>query len=140
MPSEDDLETSRADQGCLSMWAMHDLDQQPKGLVMTFVDLGPRVITLTRHDVIAGPYHRNQAQIVDVMNFWRGSEEQAHALATKYHPAYVLSCPHSSGANYFSAEAPDGFYEDLQRGLVPKWMAPIELPPSSPFKMWKVTS
>src|SRR5439155_27076007 len=61
MPSEDDLETSRADQGCLSMWAMHDLDQQPKSLVMTFVDLGPRVITLTRHDVIAAPYHRNNA-------------------------------------------------------------------------------
>ena len=32
---------------------------QPKGIVFTFVDLGPRLITVTHHDAITGPYHRN---------------------------------------------------------------------------------
>ena len=33
--------------------------RQPKGMVFTFVDLGPRLITVTHHDAIVGPYHRN---------------------------------------------------------------------------------
>ena len=49
-------------------------------MVLTFVDLGPRLITVTPHDAITGPYHRNAAQILDVMHAWRGDE--ANALRT----------------------------------------------------------
>ena len=105
---------------------------------MTYVDLGPRLIAVTHHDAIAGPYHRNGQQIADVMNFWRGSEAQAHALAAKYHANYVLSCPNSSTTTIFTAETPKGFYVQLQRGQLPKWLAPVPLPKDSPFRMWKV--
>ena len=37
-------------------------------VVFTFVDLGPRMISVTQHDAIAGPYHRNDRAIADVMN------------------------------------------------------------------------
>ena len=105
---------------------------------MPFVDLGPRLIAVTHHDSIAGPYHRNGQQIADVMNFWRGSPEQAHALAAKYHANYVLSCPNSSTTTIFMAETPKGFYAQLQKGQVPSWMEPVPLPANSPFRMWKV--
>ena len=105
---------------------------------MTFVDLGPRLITLTHHDAVTGPYHRNGQQIVDVMNFWRGSEAQAHALARKYRSNYVLSCPDSSTTTIFTSEAPNGFYVQLQNGKVPGWLAPVQLPKDSPYRMWKV--
>jgi hypothetical protein len=102
------------------------------------VDLGPRLITVTHHDAITGPYHRNGQQIADVMNFWRGPEAQAHQLAAKYRANYVLSCPGSSTTTIFTAEAPKGFYVQLQRGHVPSWLAPVPLPKDSPYKMWKV--
>jgi hypothetical protein len=105
---------------------------------MTFVDLGPRLITLTHHDAVTGPYHRNGQQIIDVMNFWRGSEQQAHALARKYGSDYVLSCPESSTTTIFTSEAPSGFYVQLQQGKVPSWLTPVQLPKDSPYKMWKV--
>jgi hypothetical protein len=107
---------------------------------MTFVDLGPRLITLTHHDAIAGPYHRNGQQIVDVMNFWRGSAVQAHEIASKYHANYVLSCPDSSTTTIFEAEAPRGFYVQLQHGQVPNWLSPVSLPKDSPYRMWRVIS
>jgi hypothetical protein len=113
---------------------------QPKGVVFTFVDLGPRLIALTPHSAIAGPYHRNGQQIADVMNFWRGDETQAHRLATKYHANYVLSCPKSSTTTIFESETPKGFYVRLDRGKVPGWLSPVALPNDSPFKMWKVVS
>ena len=50
---------SRANGLCPTLWALRPVAMQPKGLVLTFVDLGPRLITVTPHDAIAGPYHRN---------------------------------------------------------------------------------
>ncbi|HEX3423589.1 MAG TPA: AcrB/AcrD/AcrF family protein [Sphingomicrobium sp.] len=124
---------------CASLWGLHPVAIQPKGLVFTFVDLGPRLIVLTHHDAITGPYHRNWRQIVDVMNAWRGSADRAHQIIVdKYHSNYVLSCPRSSTTTIFMSEVPKGFYGQLERGQVPKWLQPVQLPEDSPYKMWRV--
>ena len=129
----------RANALCASLWGLHPIALQPKGVVFTFVDLGPRLITVTHHDTIAGPYHRNWRQIVDVMNAWRGSAAQAHRIMVdKYHSNYVLSCPDSSTTTIFTSETPNGFYAQLERGQVPKWLQPVPLPKDSPYKMWRV--
>jgi hypothetical protein len=137
-PSARDKQIGKANNLCATLWGLHPIALQPKGVVFTFVDLGPRLITVTHHDAIAGPYHRNGQQIADVFNFWRGSEPQAHQLAAKYHANYVLSCPNSSTTTIFDAEAPKGFYVQLQHGQIPSWLAPVQLPKDSPYKMWKV--
>jgi hypothetical protein len=135
-----DAKIGKANRLCGSMWGLRPVALEPKGVVFTFVDLGPRLITVTHHDSIAGPYHRNGQQIADAMNFWRGSETQAHQIAAKYRANYVLSCPDSSTTTIFMAETPGGFYAQLQRGQVPGWLAPLPLPKDSPYKMWKVVS
>jgi hypothetical protein len=137
-PTARDAEIGRANRLCGSLWGLRPVALQPKGRVMTFVDLGPRLIAVTHHDAIAGPYHRNGQQIADVMNFWRGSEAQAHALVLKYRSNYVLSCPNSSTTTIFIAETPKGFYAQLQQGKVPKWLVPVPLPKDSPYRMWRV--
>jgi hypothetical protein len=128
----------KANRLCASLWGLHPVAIQPKGVVFTFVDLGPRLITLTPHDAITGPYHRNGQQIADVMNAWRGDTDQAHRIIAHYHSNYVLTCPNSSTTTIFESEAPKGFYVQLNHGQVPKWLSPVELPKDSPFKMWKV--
>jgi hypothetical protein len=133
-----DKAIGRANSLCASLWGLRPVALQPKGTVFTFVDLGPRLITVTHHNAIIGPYHRNGQQIADVMNAFRGSADQAHRLITKYHSNYLLSCPNSSTTTIFMAEAPKGFYAQLERGQVPSWLQPIALPHGSPFKMWKV--
>ena len=135
-----DKQIGRANNLCGSMWGLRPVALQPRGTVMTFVDLGPRLIAVTHHDAITGPYHRNGQQIADVMNFWRGSEGQAHQLAAKYRVNYVLSCPNSSTTTIFTAEAPKGFYVQLQRNQIPSWLAPVRLPKDSPYRMWRVTA
>ncbi|MEO5612617.1 MAG: AcrB/AcrD/AcrF family protein [Sphingomicrobium sp.] len=133
-----DIAIGRANNRCNSMVAFKPVALQPKGMVFTFVDFGPRVITVTHHDSVIGPYHRNGEQIADVMNAFRGSEPQAHAILAKYHSNYLLTCPNSSTTTIFLSEAPKGFYAQLEQGKVPAWLAPITLPANSPFKMWKV--
>ena len=133
-----EIAINRANRLCNTMWAYHPVALQPKGVVFTFVDLGPRLITVTHHDSITGPYHRNGQQIADVMDAFRGSEAQAHALIAKYHSTYLLTCPNSSTTTIFAAEAPKGFYVQLTKGHVPPWLAPVALPKGSPFRMWRV--
>ena len=124
---------------CASMWGMRSVALQPKGMVFTFVDHGPRLITVTHHDAVIGPYHRNGQQIVDVMQAFRGNADDARRTIVKYRSDYLLICPDSSTTTIFMADAPRGFYGQLMRGQVPGWLTPVELPKDSPFRMWRVT-
>jgi hypothetical protein len=69
------------------------------------------------------------------MKAFLGSEQQAHALISKYHSDYVLTCP--SLGNTIS-KTPVGFYAQLQSEHLPRWLSPIALPKGSPFRMWRV--
>jgi hypothetical protein len=123
---------------CATIGALQPVAHQEPGTVLTFVDLGPRLITLTPHSAIAGPYHRNAEQIIDVMRAWRGDAANARATIERYRAAYVLICPNMSESTIYQAEAPDGFYMQLARGNAPGWLAPVALPEDSPYRMWRV--
>ena len=128
----------KANSSCTSLAGLKPVAQQPKGIVFTFVDLGPRIIAVTHHNAITGPYHRNGDQIGDVMKAFRGGEPQAHKIIAKYRSDYLLVCPDMSTATIFMAEARNGFYAQLVHGRVPSWLEPVKLPKNSPFKMWRV--
>jgi len=127
-----------ANNNCPSLWAMKPVAQQPKGIVFTFGDLAPRLITVTHHRSVIGPYHRNEEQILDMMHAFRGSPEQARGILAKYKANYLLICPMLSQSTVFKAEAPKGFYAQLAEGRVPAWLVPIDLGPENPMKMWRV--
>jgi len=107
-------------------------------MIFTFIDLGPRLIVATHHDAVGGPYHRNDKMIADVMNAFRGDEQQAHRIIGEYRSTYVLICPYMSTATIFMSETPKGFYGQLAKGNVPGWLQPVDLGPNSPYLMWKV--
>jgi hypothetical protein len=127
-----------ANNRCPTLAALRPVAQQPAGTVLTFVDLGPRLITVTPHSAIAGPYHRNGRQILDVMLAWRGDAKNAYAMVQRYRVDYILTCPNMSESTIYMSEAPQGFYGQLRRGQVPDWLQPVPLPRNSPYKMWRV--
>jgi hypothetical protein len=111
---------------------------QPRGQVLTFVDLGPRLVTLTHHDAVTGPYHRNAQAILDVMRAFRGDAANAKAIIDRRGIDYVLICPNMSESTIYRADAPKGWYAQLAGGRVPAWLEPVQLPGDSPFRMWRV--
>ena len=136
--SEYRRQVNLANSRCPTLAALRPVAQQPPGNVLTFVDLGPRLITVTPHNAVIGPYHRNARQIVDVMRAWRGDVANAHATVRRYRIDYVLICPHLSESTVYRSEAPNGFYAGLLRGQAPGWLAPVALPEDSPYRMWRV--
>jgi hypothetical protein len=132
------LNVAEANNACPSLAALAPIARQPKGMIFTFIDLGPRLIVATHHDAVGGPYHRNDKMIADVMEAFRGDEPQAHRIIDEYRSDYLLICPYMSTATIFMSETPKGFYVQLSKGKVPNWLQPVDLGPKSPFKMWRV--
>ena len=133
-----EIAIAKANRQCMSMAGLKPIAQQPKGMVFSFVDLGPRLITVTHHNAVTGPYHRNGEAIGDVMKAFRGSEDQARRIIASYGSDYVLICPNMSTSTIFRGQAPKGFYVQIEQGRVPDWLEPVALPENSPFKMWRV--
>ena len=110
----------------------------PKATILTFVDLGPRLITITHHDAIAGPYHRNGDAILDVQRAFRGSANDARSVAKKHGATLLLICPNMSESTIYKSQNPNGFYMQIVRGDVPDWLIPVALPSGSPFMLWRI--
>ena len=137
-PTARDKMINKANYLCPSLWALRPVAKLPAATIFTFADLAPRLITVTHHRSIMGPYHRNGPQIVDTMMLFRGSADNARALLAKYHSDYLMTCPMFSQATVFSVEAPKGFYAQLEMGQVPPWLERVDLGPDSPLKLWRV--
>jgi hypothetical protein len=129
---------NKANNLCPTLWALKPVAQVPRGQVLTFVDLGPRLITVTHHDAVIGPYHRNGQAIIDVMRAFRGSAENALSTIQRRRIDYVLICPGLSESTIYASQAKGGFYMQLVRGKVPAWLQPVKLPANSPYRMWRV--
>ena len=138
LPTKREIAINRANRTCPSLGALGPVARQPKGTIFTFVDLAPRVIAVTHHRSIAGPYHRNGAAIADVMKAFRGDADNARAIITRHRSDYVMICPMMSQATVFMAGAPRGFYVQLANGRVPDWLEPVDLGKDNPLRLWRV--
>lgn len=132
------VKVRKASAACGTIPAMEVLNQFPRTVIMTMNDLGPRLITLTHHDAISGPYHRNGDAILDLHHAFDGTPEKARAVARKHGATMLLICPGFPEGTVYRSRAPKGFYAGLEAGKVPAWLHPVALPKASPFKLWQI--
>lgn len=137
-PSKRSKMVRRASASCTTIPSMAPLNNLPAQVVFTHVDLGPRLITLTHHDAIAGPYHRNGQSIIDVHLAFSGTAEGFRAIAKKHHATLLLICPNMAETTIYRARSPGGFYAQIVTGHVPDWLEPVDLPENSPFRLWRI--
>ena len=128
----------RASGSCPSYTALKPLDHLPPQTIFTFIDLGPRLITVTHHSAIAGPYHRNGAAILDVQHAFKRSADEFHAIARRHGATLLLTCPNMAESTVYTVRAKNGFYARLVRGETPAWLEPVPLPKRSPLKLWRI--
>jgi hypothetical protein len=129
---------NKANSTCPTAPALRPIALLPKATIMTFVDLGPRLITMTHHNAIAGPYHRNGEAILDIHKVFRGQPAEAQAVMKRHGATMLLICPNMSESTIYAAQNPKGFYVQLAKGQVPDWLEPVALPLRSPYKLWRV--
>ncbi|HWW64639.1 MAG TPA: AcrB/AcrD/AcrF family protein [Sphingomonadaceae bacterium] len=128
----------QANAKCPTLPALRPIAGLPATTILTFVDLGPRLITVTHHSAIGGPYHRNGAAIIDIHHAFRSADpEVAHQVMRRHGATLLLICPGMSESTIYASEAKKGFYTQLDHGHVPGWLVPVPLPKGSPYKLWR---
>jgi hypothetical protein len=129
---------NRANARCASIPSLSALDRYPAQTVFTFTDLGPRLITLTHHSAIAGPYHRNGAAILDVQHAFSRSPDEARRIMKRHGATLLLLCPNMAESTIYRARNPGGFYDRMAHGQVPGWLTPLPLPANSPLRLFRI--
>ena len=128
---------SLANRKCPTLPALAPIAKLPAATILTFVDFGPRLLAVTHHRALAGPYHRNGAAILDIQHAFRGPPEVAHEVMRRHGATLLLICPGMSESTIYASEAKNGFYAQVMRGRVPGWLVPVALPKNSPLKLWR---
>jgi hypothetical protein len=123
---------------CLRTSRLMTLDRIPKATLFTFVDLGPRLIVVTHHDAIAGPYHRNGDAILDVQHAFGRSPMEARAIMKRHGATMLLVCPNMAEATIYRARNPGGFYDRLANGRTFDWLTPVPLVRGSPYRLYRI--
>jgi len=129
---------NRAGATCPTIPALGVLNRLPAQTIFTFVDLGPRLITVTHHSAVAGPYHRNGDAILDVQHAFTGTPENFRAIAKRHGARLLLICPNMAESTVYSVRHRKGFYAQLAKGETPGWLEPMPLPAKSPLKLWRI--
>jgi hypothetical protein len=106
---------------CGSAAAMARLVVQPAGRVAGFVDQGPAILAYTKHSAIAGPYHRNQAGILDTYDIFAGSN--ARAVLQRRGIDYLMICRAAPDWDFYRQHG--GLVAQLATGQVPEWLTPL---------------
>jgi hypothetical protein len=125
---------------CRTLPALEPLNELPPALIFTMVDLGPRIIAVTHHSVIAGPYHRNGAAILDIHHAMDGSPERFRAIAAAHHATYLLVCPGFPEGSIYQQRSLKGFYARLMRGEKFAFLTPVTLrfEGTLPYQLYRI--
>ncbi|NQV61845.1 MAG: hypothetical protein HQ502_19415 [Alphaproteobacteria bacterium] len=125
----------------MSRFLAENYQYQPQHL-LNFIYSGPELLYHTPHFVVATPYHRNTAGIVDTIKFLRSSTDTVpKAVIAARGIDLVLICPADPEAgNYRSSNGPPTLLMRLEADRPPPWLVPVSLPPNlaRDFKLFRV--
>jgi hypothetical protein len=93
----------------------------PPGRVAAFVDQGPAILAYTGDSVVAGPYHRDGAGILDSYAIFAGADP--HAVLQKRGIDYLMTCRAAPDWDFYREHG--GLIAQLVAGRVPAWLMPV---------------
>lgn len=123
---------------CRTLPALKALDTLPPATIFTMVDLGPRILAVTHHRALAGPYHRNGAAILDIHHGFDGSADNFRAIARRHGAYYLLICPNFPEGTVYRSRSPKGFYAQVTKGEVPAWLTLVDLGEGLPYRLYRI--
>ncbi len=111
----------REQEYCGHQMAMEAFAKMPPGRVAAFVDQGPGVLAYTANSVIAGPYHRNAAGILDTYEIFAGKD--GRAVLKRRGIDYLMTCRAAPDWDFYRAKG--GLVAQLAAGRTPQWLTEV---------------
>ncbi|MER9753421.1 GtrA family protein [Mesorhizobium sp. M0166] len=126
------------DVACHRMASFAALGRLPGTTVLAISNLGSPILAYSGHRVFAGPYHRNIAGNLLVLDAFLGSDADARTVLADHHVGLVALCPGSAESKLLATKAPAGFLAGLMRGSVPEWLEPVAGTSGAAVELYRV--
>lgn len=107
------------------------------GLVLAQIDAGAHILANSRHRVVTGAYHRNNAGNLLAIRAFEAEPEKARSMIHARGIDYVALCPGFPELKLMRKRAPRGLAAQLAGGQVPAWLVKVPLK-GSKFRMFRV--
>jgi hypothetical protein len=120
---------------------------QPQGfgdrprIVLAHFNHGPELLYRTPHSVVASPYHRNVAGLLDSDRIFGARDDAAaRRLIDRRGVELVLLCPNGPALAQAAAKGGSTFVGRLSQGQVPAWLRPVQVPAelAGAFRLYEV--
>ena len=131
--------THEVSSACSQPGSMTALARQPRGTILTQLDLGPFILLHTQHSVLASGHHRATSAMHDSLSAFLAPPDQARAVLAARHIAYVLVCPDLVEARMEQDKSPKGLAALLLANQAPPWLEPVNLGSEGGImRLWRV--
>ncbi len=120
---------------CRATATLTPLAKLPAGRMAVPIDMGPAILALSPHTVLAAPYHRLDRGIIDTHNLLTGSPDEGLRIALRWKLDYVTVCATGDGGK----KKADTLHAALAAGHPPFWLTAVPLESASPLKVYRVT-
>ncbi len=87
--------------------------------------------------MVAAPYHRAQAAILDTYHFFNGPIDAARQILAARSVTLVVVCPAMPAMKGLDSAAPDSFVRLYARHALPAWLQPLSSP-TDVLKIYRV--
>ncbi|WFP76934.1 GtrA family protein [Mesorhizobium sp. WSM4906] len=114
------------------------LGRMPETAVLAPSDIGSPILAFSGHRVFAGPYHRNVAGNLLVLDAFLGTPDEARKIVEAHRVGLVAICRGSFESVMLVKKAPLGLLSDLLQGSVPDWLEPVAETKGSPIEVYRV--
>lgn len=114
------------------------LAAQPATMVLASSNLGSPILAYSGHRVFAGPYHRNIAGNLLVLDALMGTPDEGERIVREHSVGLVAFCRGDSESQFLSERAPDGLLAGLMRDAVPEWLELLPETAGQPLELYRV--
>lgn len=121
---------------CILSESFADLRGMPPERIMAPIDLGSHLLLETPHAVVAAPYHRNEAGVLDAFRFFNRPVAEARAMAEQRGLGLVVTCEAMPEMRGPGLDEPDTILSLLAAGTPPDWLEDVSL--GGPLKIYAV--
>lgn len=109
-----------------------------RGHLFAPLDRGPEILVRTDHTVVAGPYHRNQTRMVDVIAAFTGDPADAAAIVRRNGATHLVACLSSSEIPTYRQARADNLANLIANDRAPAWLVPVPGFETGPLRVYSV--
>ncbi|MCI5077597.1 GtrA family protein [Oricola sp.] len=114
------------------------LAAEPAGVVLGATDIGASVLLHTQHRAVAGPYHRNTAGNLLLIDAMLAPPAEARAMLAANGVTLIADCLKGADGFDFIAAAPNGLQAALRGPSLPTWLEPVVATVGEPLVLYRV--